>query len=131
MKNKKVLIWTIIGVVAVALIALAITLILSNSKPKEEPKKKEEPKQQEKKKETNEVDVNGGEEISEDEIVAIYGLSKSEAEEIVRKIFNEEEFEFSTKITSNGFYRVTVKDTVNNDVLTFRVDPATKVAVQE
>ena len=134
MKNKKVLIWAIIGVVAVALVALAVTLVITNSnkeKEKETPKK-EEPKQQEKKKkETNEVEIDEVDEISEEEIIAIYGFSKQDAEDLIRKAFTTNEYEFSTKITRAGFYRVTVKDTVNNDILTFRVDPATQEAIQE
>ena len=135
MKNKKDLIWTICGVVAVALIALAITLVITNSNKEKEKPKDNEPKQEEKekkkKKETNEVEIVEGDEISEEEIIAIYGFSKQDAEDLVRKAFNETEYEFSTKVTRAGFYRVTVKDTVNNDILTFRVDPATQVAIQE
>ena len=131
MKNKKSIIWIICGVMAVALIALVITMLLTNNDKEKDKPKKEDPKQEEKKKPTNEVEVSEGDEISEEEIVAIYGVSKKDAEEIVRKIFTEDGYEFSTKITRNGYYRVTVNDTVTKDTLIFRIDPATKIAIQE
>ena len=132
MKNKKVLIWTICGVVAVALIALVVVLVLGNNNDNNGPKKHNKPEQKEKKNETNEVvDVHKGDLISEEEIIAIYGMSKKDAEEIVKAYFTEDGYEFSTNITGAGFYRVTVNDTVSKDTLSFRVDPATKTAIQE
>ena len=137
-KNKKQTSWIIIGgVAAVALISLLITLIIINNKEKENPKKNEPNQQEKKKKEkekekTNEVEVESqNDEISEDEIIAIYGMSKNDAEAIIKKYFTTDDYEFSTRITAAGFYRVSVKDKINNDVLTFRIDPASKSAIQE
>ena len=137
MKNKRTLFWVIVGVVAVALIAVIITFKILNNNREKVNTTNEIPKQQEKKKkkkdeQTNEVDIVSNEdEISESEIVAIYGMSKQDAENMIKKYFTDDGYEFSTRITAAGFYRVTVKDTVNNDVLTFRIDPASKSAIQE
>jgi hypothetical protein len=56
-------------------------------------------------------------------------MSIKDAEDIVKKDVLSDNFTFSTEITKDYMYIVTVKDTLSSDAFKYEVNPVTKTAV--
>ncbi len=59
----------------------------------------------------------------EDEIIKSYGMSKNDAIEIVKEIYNSDNFEFSADINEDSKYIVSVKNTITDSIDKYLVDP--------
>ena len=60
---------------------------------------------------------------SEEDIVKSYGTSKQDAINVVKSIYNSDNFEFSAEINEDSKYIVSVKNTITNKVEKYLVDP--------
>ena len=60
---------------------------------------------------------------SEQALIDAYGMSKNDAIEIVKEIYNSDNFEFSADINKDSKYVVTVKNTITNKSDKYIVDP--------
>lgn len=104
MKDKKKLIFYIV-LGAVALVSIVLGLILLNSK-----------------KEDQNKDNRTIEEMIKDN----YEFREEDAINLIKKIFNSDNYKFEAKINNEGLYQVTVTNTVTNSKFIYYVDPATK-----
>lgn len=62
---------------------------------------------------------------AEEDIIKAYGMSKEDAIEIVKKIYNGDNFEFSADINNESQYVVSVKNIITENVTKFIVEPTT------
>ncbi len=62
---------------------------------------------------------------SEETLINQYGMSKEKAIGVVQKVYNSDIYEFSAKITIDGVYEITAKNTLTNTNTQYLVDPAT------
>ena len=69
-------------------------------------------------------------EVTEEDIIRAYNFTKEDAKKLVMQEFNSDNFEFNVSISSNAKYIVEVKNTVNDNVYKYEVDPATKTYVE-
>ena len=69
-------------------------------------------------------------EVTEEDIISAYNFTKEDAKKLVMQEFNSDNFEFNVSISSNAKYIVEVKNTVNDNVYKYEVDPATKTYVE-
>ena len=120
-KEKSKLFPIIGGVLVIGIIAITLVLLLGgnkNAKPSED-KKPEDKKIEEK--------IDGS--VTEADMIKAYGMSIKEAEDIVKQGVLSDNFEYSTQITNDYMYIVTVKDTLSDDAFKYEVNPVTKTAV--
>ena len=75
--------------------------------------------------ENKEEDTGNVEKIgaTEKDIIASYGVSKQDAINMVKEIYNSENFEFSADINEDSMYIVSVKNTITESVDKYLVDP--------
>ena len=109
-KSKNII---IIAIVIVIVLALLLILIRGCSKGKKEDKKEEE----------KIIEKKGS---SEENIKEAYGMSKEDAINIVKEIYNSDSYEFTCEIDNDSKYVVTVKNIVTNEVTKYIVDPESK-----
>lgn len=108
LKDRK---WQIvIAAVIIVIIVLVIILLLQN---------KTDKKEEEKKTEENNV-------ITEKQVQDTYGMSSSDAIAIIKPQYNDDNYEYTTTITMQGQYEVSVKNKITDSVDKYLVDPATK-----
>lgn len=69
-------------------------------------------------------------EVTEEDIISAYNFTKEDAKKLVMQEFNSDNFEFNVSISSNAKYIVEVKNTVNDNVYKYEVDPITKTYVE-
>ena len=62
----------------------------------------------------------------EESLEEITGMSKEDAIELVKPNFMSDNYEFSAVANGDGFYKVTVKNIVENTEIIYYVDPTTK-----
>ncbi len=113
-KKNKIIIASIIFLI----IILTITFLIINNKLN---------------KINNEVNNNDNttiDEITENDIVDTYNFTKEDAKNLVMQLFNSDNFEFNVTISSNAKYIVEVKNTINDNVYKYEVDPITKTYVE-
>ena len=67
--------------------------------------------------------------IKEEDMIKAYGMSIKDAEDIVKRDVLSDNFTFSTEISKDYMYIVTVKDTLSSDTFKYEVNPVTKTAV--
>lgn len=96
----------------VLIIAVIICLVFLFSKKSEDSNKDNEPKTEEK-----------GKVFTEKDIEDAYGMSSSDAIEIVKKLYNSDNFKFDASVSGDAKYIVTVTNTITNYVYKFEVDP--------
>ena len=60
---------------------------------------------------------------SEEDIISAYGMSKQDAINIVKEIYNSDNFEFSADINEDSKYVVSVENTITKKVDKYVVDP--------
>ena len=60
---------------------------------------------------------------SEEDIVAAYGMSKQDAINLVKKLYNSDNYEYSVDINEDSKYIVSVKNIITNSVDKYFVDP--------
>jgi len=111
----------IIMIATIIVIAIVVIAVLINSFGKKE--KTKEDNNEDNKVEKNEVIKKGS---SEEDIKLSYGMSKEDAINIVKEIYNGDVFEFVCDINSDSKYIVTVKNTLSNSVTKYLVDPESK-----
>ena len=109
-KSKNII---IMAIVIVIVLALLLILIKGCSKEKKE----------EKKEENNIIEKKGA---SEGNIIEAYGMSKEDAINIVKEIYNSDSYEFTCEIDNDSKYVVSVKNVVTNEVTKYIVDPESK-----
>ena len=63
---------------------------------------------------------------SEDTIIKVYGMSKEDALNLVKKEFLSDNFEFSVEISQDVTYIVSAKNVATNKVIKYEVNPSTK-----
>lgn len=119
-KNNKLFL-IIGGVLVIAIVVVSLVLLFGGNKPGKDNKNPggNEPDQKEK--------VN--KDITEEDMIKAYGMSIKDAEEIVKKDVLSDNFTFSTEISKDYMYIVTVKDTLSTDSFKYEVNPVTKTAV--
>lgn len=114
-KKNKIIIASIIFLI----IILTITFLIINNNKNES---------------NNEVNNNDDnttiDEITENDIVDTYNFTKEDAKNLVMQLFNSDNFEFNVTISSNAKYIVEVKNTINDNVYKYEVDPITKTYVE-
>ena len=113
-KKNKIIIASIIFLI----IILTITFLIINNNKNES---------------NNEVNNNDNttiDEITENDIVDPYNFTKEDAKNLVMQLFNSDNFEFNVTISSNAKYIVEVKNTINDNVYKYEVDPITKTYVE-
>ncbi len=111
-KDKKVEL--IIGIVVVVVIVfLGLFLIF---------KKSDDSKNNEK----NNPTEDKGETFTEKNIVDAYGMTSEDAIKLVKSLFNSDNFVFSTSVSDDAKYIVTVKNTISNTEYKYEVDPVTE-----
>lgn len=113
-KKNKIIIASIIFLI----IILTITFLIINNNKNEN---------------NNEVNNNDNttiDEITENDIVDTYNFTKEDAKNLVMQLFNSDNFEFNVTISSNAKYIVEVKNTINDNVYKYEVDPITKTYVE-
>jgi len=120
MKDKKMI--AIIGGVLVVII-LVVCLVLFIPKGTTEEKKDKDKKEE---KPTEKVKI-----LTEAEMIEAYNFSIKDAEAKVGEFFHSDNFEFSTEITKDNLYVVTVKDVVSGDTYVYEVNPVTHQAVEK
>ena len=98
----------IIIVISLFLLVLGFILLKGGSNSKENGK------------ENNGVERKGA---SEEDIVNAYNMSKDDAIEIVKRIYNGDIYEFSAEINKDSKYIVTVKNTITKSDTKYLVDP--------
>ena len=59
----------------------------------------------------------------EADIIKAYGMSKNDAIEVVKAIYNTDNFEFSADINEDSKYIVSVTNTITNSIDKYLVDP--------
>ena len=70
----------------------------------------------------NDTDVVEKKGASED-IIKSYGMSKNDAIEIVKSIYNSDNFEFSAEINEDSKYIISVKNLISEKTEKYLVDP--------
>ena len=100
-KNIKNII--IISAIAVVILALGLVLIKGCSTKKEKEVEKVASK--------------------EDDIVKAYDMSGEDAINLVKEIYNSDNYEFSVEINKDSKYIVSVKNTLTESITKFLVDP--------
>lgn len=113
LKNKKEL---IIGVVLLLAVILCIVFIVTNNKDGKE--------------NDNSVgDANRAPQdvvFTEEDLKKAYGMNKEDAINLVKPLFNSDNFEYTAVVTKEAKYLVTVKNTISKTEYKFEVDPVTK-----
>lgn len=72
---------------------------------------------------------NGNEDVitkkgaTEEDIIAAYGMSKQDAINLVKALYNSDNFEFTADINEDSKYIVSVKNIITNNVDKYFVDP--------
>ena len=112
-KNK-----IIIAIIIFLIIILTITFLIINNNKNESNNK------------VNNNDNTTIDEITENDIVDTYNFTKEDAKNLVMQLFNSDNFEFNVTISSNAKYIVEVKNTINDNVYKYEVDPITKTYVE-
>lgn len=115
LKKKKEL---IIGVVLLIAVILCIVFLVTNGKDKKE-----------KNIDNNIEDTNKAPEdvaFSEEDLKSAYGVNKEDAINLVKPLFNSDNFEYTAVVTNKAKYLVTVKNTISKQEYQFEVDPVTK-----
>lgn len=115
LKKKKEL---IIGVVLLIAVILCIVFLVTNGKDKKE-----------KNIDNNIEDTNKAPEdvaFSEEDLKSAYGVNKEDAINLVKPLFNSDNFEYTAVVTNKAKYLVTVKNTISKQEYQFEVDPITK-----
>ena len=107
--NNKVI---IIAAVVVIVIICIIFLLMNGGNKKENNDKKD-----------NTVVEDKGHKIEEKDIVDAYGMSKEDAINLVKKLFNSDNFEFSAEVNEDAKYVVTAKNTISDTSYKYLVDP--------
>lgn len=111
-EKKKNYNFIIIGVIVVIVIIVCLFFLLGGKgKNNDESKKDEEDKQIV---------------LTEKDIVDAYGMTANDAIEVVKAIYNSDNFEFSAKVNENSKYTVTVKNTITDAIYKYEVDPITE-----
>ena len=59
----------------------------------------------------------------EDDIIQAYGMSKEDAINVVKRIYNSDNYEFSADINNESKYIVTVKNIITEKTSKYVVDP--------
>lgn len=113
-KKNKIIIASIIFLI----IILTITFLIINNNKNESNNK------------VNNNDNTTIDEITENDIVDTYNFTKEDAKNLVMQLFNSDNFEFNVTISSNAKYIVEVKNTINDNVYKYEVDPITKTYVE-
>ena len=113
-KKNKIIIASIIFII----IILTITFLIINNNKNESNNK------------VNNNDNTTIDEITENDIVDTYNFTKEDAKNLVMQLFNSDNFEFNVTISSNAKYIVEVKNTINDNVYKYEVDPITKTYVE-
>lgn len=115
LKKKKEL---IIGGVLLLAVILCIVFLVTNGKDKKE-----------KSKDNNIEDTNKAPQdvvFTEEDLKSAYGVSKEDAINLVKPLFNSDNFEYTAVVTNKAKYLVTVKNTISKKEYKFEVDPVTK-----
>ena len=60
---------------------------------------------------------------SEEDLISSYGMSKNDAIEIVKTIYNSDNYEFSADINEDSKYIISVKNLITEKVDKYLVDP--------
>lgn len=113
LKKKKEL---IIGIFLLLAVIICIVFIITNNNDK---------------KENNNNNSDGNNEVedvifTEENLKSAYGVSKEDAINIIKPLFNSDNFEYTVDVTKDAKYRVTVKNTISKTEYKFDVDPVTK-----
>ena len=108
--NNNYIIYAAIGIVALLVIGFFLIKGCSSSSNNET---------------NNEPEPNSSEKIGakEQDIINAYGMSKKDAIDIVKEIYNSENFEFSADINEDSMYVVSVKNTITESIDKYIVDP--------
>ena len=109
------------GVLVIAIIAISLVLLFGGNKTNKEQNNPEN--------KTIDQKENISTDITEEDMIKAYGMSIKDAEEIVKKDVLSDNFTFSTEISKDYMYIVTVKDTLSSDTFKYEVNPVTKTAV--
>ena len=109
------------GVLVIAIIAISLVLLFGGNKTNKEQNNPEN--------KTIDQKENISTDITEEDMIKAYGMSIKDAEEIVKKDVLSDNFTFSTEISKDYMYIVTVKDTLSSDIFKYEVNPVTKTAV--
>ena len=109
------------GVLVIAIIAISLVLLFGGNKTNKEQNNPEN--------KTVDQSENISTDIKEEDMIKAYGMSIKDAEDIVKKDVLSDNFTFSTEITKDYMYIVTVKDTLSSDTFKYEVNPVTKTAV--
>lgn len=115
LKKKKEL---IIGVVLLLAVILCIVFLVTNGKDKKE-----------KNNDNNIEDTSKTPQdvvFTEEDLKSAYGVSKEDAINLVKPLFNSDNFEYTAVVTNKAKYLVTVKNTISKKEYKFEVDPVTK-----
>lgn len=64
--------------------------------------------------------------IVENDIVEAYGMKADDAVELVKSIYNSDNFSYSAAVSKDAKYIVTVTNTITNVVYKYEVDPISK-----
>lgn len=105
----------IIAIVAVILLVLVALIVKGCGNKKENEEKKQDNKPNE-----TVIEKKGS---SEEEIKSAYGMSKDDAINIVKEIYNDDVHEYSCEINVDSKYIVSVKNTITNETVKYLVDP--------
>lgn len=109
LKDRK---WQIIiGAVLVVLVVFTVILTLPKSKERKD-KENEESKE-------NRV-------LTEKDLKETYGFSGNDAIELIKKEYNDDNYEFTVNVNPQGLYYVSVKNKLTESEDKYLVDPATK-----
>ena len=108
--NYKILFMAIIGVLVLIIICVAAFKGCSKNDSKNSNNSNEEEK----------IKKIGA---SEEDIISAYGMSKQDAINIVKEIYNSDNFEFSADINEDSKYVVSVENTITKKVDKYVVDP--------
>ncbi len=115
LKKKKEL---IIGVVLLLAVILCIVFLVTNNKDKEG--------------KNNDNNINDTDRapqdvvFTEEDLKSAYGVNKEDAINLVKPLFNSDNFEYTAVVTKEAKYLVTVKNTISKVEYQFEVDPVTK-----
>ena len=111
-KMKKEL---VIAVVFILVLILGVVFLLSKKGDTSEEGKENTPKTEEK-----------GEVFTEKDLEESYGMSSSRAIEIVKELYNSDNFEFVATVNNNAKYLVTVTNSITGAKTVYEVDPVTE-----
>ncbi len=64
--------------------------------------------------------------FTEQDIIDAYGMSKNDAIELVKKLFNTDNFDYEAEVSKEAKYIVTVTNTINDSIYKYEVDPISK-----